>query len=69
MTNTGDPSLSQNAQVPVAGQQIIAAPNYSGNLLNNIWLQTAEANILILNWNNTAKRCILFERGAQCNTT
>ena len=49
MTNTADPSSFQNAQVPVAGQQITVASNYSGNSLNNILLQTAEENILILN--------------------
>ena len=31
VTNPADPSLFQNGQVPVAGQQVNTASNYSGN--------------------------------------
>ena len=64
MTNSEDPSSFQNEQVPVAGQQVNTASNYSGNSSNNILLQIAEANILNLNQKNTAKSFILFGSGA-----
>ena len=65
MTISADPSLFQNKQVPVVGQQVKTASNYSGNSSNNILLQTAEANILNLNQKNTAKSFISFDSGAQ----
>ena len=63
--NPSAPSSFQNEQVPVAGQQVNTASNYSGNASNNISLQTAEANILNLNQNNAAKSFILLDSGAQ----
>ena len=63
--NPAAPSSFQNEQVPVAGQQVNTASTYSGNASNNILLQTAKANILNLNQNNTAKSFILFDSGAQ----
>ena len=65
MTNPANPSLFENEQVPVAGQQVNTASDYSGNLSNNILLQTAEANIINLNQNNTGKCFIMFDSGAQ----
>ena len=65
MTNPANPSSFQYRQVPVAGQQVTTASNYLGNSLNNILLQTAEANILNLNQSNTAKSVILLYSGAQ----
>ena len=65
MTNPADPSLFQNEQVPVAGQQVNTASDYSENLSNNILLQTTEANIINLSQNNTAKSFIMFDSGAQ----
>ena len=65
VTNSASPSSFQNLQVPVAEQQVNIASNYSGNSLNNISLQTAEATTLNLNQNNTAKSFILFDSGAQ----
>ena len=35
MTNPADPSLFQNEQVPVTGQQVNTASDYSENLSNN----------------------------------
>ena len=65
VTNHVDPSSFQNGKVLVAGQQVNTASNYSGNLSNNILLQTAEASILNLNQNNTVKSFTLFDSGAQ----
>ena len=65
VTNSADPSSFQNEQVPVAGQQVNTASNYSGNSSNNILLQTAEASILNLNQKNKAKGFILFDSDAQ----
>ena len=65
VTNSADPSLFQKEQIPVAGQQVNTASNYSGNSSNNILLQTTEANILNLNQKNTAKSSFLFDSGAQ----
>ena len=63
--NPAAPSSFQNGQVPFAGQQVNTVSNYSGDSLNNILLQTTEANILNVNENNTAKSFDLFDSGAQ----
>ena len=63
--NPAAPSSLQNGQVTVAREQINTALNYSGNSSKTISLQTAEAHILNLNQNNTAKSFILFDSGAQ----
>ena len=59
MTNPADLSSPQNSKAPVSGQQVNTASNYSGNSFNNILLQTAEANNLNFNQNNTTRSFIL----------
>ena len=63
--NPSDPNSSENRQAQVIGQQVNTASNFSGNASNNVLLQTAEANVLNLYQNNTAKSFILFDSGAQ----